>query len=152
VFLGRLNLDDQVGFDGFFSAVGGGPPVTTPFTCVFKSEDGTDHYEIDGRFEFRPPRPPDPCQAEVSRVTAARGVLADIETELGDLQEELGHSSPAEKAGIIREIRRIRSKDIPPAAAALDAAEQALARCRAHQGLVVDGVVVADPRRFAPSG
>lgn len=152
VFLGTLNLDDEVGFATFFSEIQDDQQDAQPFTLSFLSKDEHNHYEIDGRFELRMPPAPDRCQAEVDRVSQARAALAGLQATIRSLQDELREAPPAQKPFLIREIRRIRTEEVPAAAAALEAAQRALARCRTIQGVLVDGVVVADPLVFDPRG
>lgn len=152
VFLGTLNLDDEVAFASFFSEIEGDAQETRSFTLAFVSDDERNHYEIDGRFQLRPPPAPDRCQPQIDRVNQARGALAGLEATIRSLQEELREAPPSQKPFLIAEIRRIRREEMPVAAAALEAAQRALARCRALGGVISEGVVVADPLLFDPRG
>lgn len=147
VFLGNLNLDDEIGFDTFFQDVAEieDDESDTSFTLSFATSDGDNHYEIDGRLELRQPPPPDPCQDEVDRVSQARANVEGVQASIQALQEELRQAAPSQKAGFIAEIRRIRAQELPAAVAALEAAQQALALCRARQDPFGGRVVVADP-------
>lgn len=152
VFLGTLNLDDEVGFASFFTEIQDDQQETQPFSLRFLSKDERNNYEIDGRFELRTPPAPDRCQAQIDRVNQARADLAGVQAEIRSLQDELREAPPSQKPSIIREIRRIRTEEVPALAAALEATQRALDRCRAGQGVLVDGVVVADPLVFDPRG
>lgn len=149
VFLGSLDLDDQLAFGTFFAEVGGGGP-DDPFTLRLiegSAANPKQHYEIDGRLELRPPPAPDPCQAQADRVDRARVALDGLQSEIAGLQAELQNASPQEKPVILAQIRQIRRDLIPEAAQALDLARTALARCRALQGTIgpVGPLVVGDP-------
>ena len=130
IAVGSLNLDDQIGFQ----MVSGLQPQ--PFTLRYEKES-SNVYEITGRFEWQTVQV-DACAAESAWVQRAQSVLNGIEGSIAALQEEL-HSGVAgsAKAAIIREIRRIRAEEIPPAIADLEAARAALAQCRAGSGTVV---------------
>lgn len=138
VLLGTLDLDDEVGVDSFFTEIADQSPSSRPFTLRYEKtgtvlgQTFTNRLEIDGRLELRQPPPPDPCQAQVNRVKTAREAVDAVQATIRALQEELSQASPAEKAAIIREIRRIREEELPPVVAALEAAQRALALCRAQ--------------------
>jgi hypothetical protein len=150
VAIGTLDLDDQIGFDTWSGDIKDGdkaftlhfekmmfvPIINTPVTVT---------YEIDGRLELRDPPGSDPCQAQVDRVARARDALNGLLTQIKDLQAELKQAGPQLKPALIAEIRRIRDEELPPAAAAVVAAQHALTLCRAHQSVLAGGVVVADP-------
>lgn len=151
VFLGSLDLDDEIGFDSWFTEIDSQEPTQRAFTLSFEKtvtiptpfgpRTTTNHYEIDGRFELREPPPPDPCQAEIDRVRRARGLVDGIQAQVRALQAELREASPSLKPALIREIRRIRAEELPAAVAALEAAQRALALCRATQEPVVLGTL-----------
>lgn len=134
VFLGTLDLDDEIGFDTHFVDlddldIGSG----TDFTLTFASGDGRNVYEIEGRVELRATPAPDPCQEQIDRVNRARATLDGIEASIRALQADLQGAAPSQKAAIVAEIRRIRAEEVPAAAADLEAARQALAQCRLRQ-------------------
>ena len=128
VAIGSLNLDDQMGFATHFVDVVDEMP-TSSFTLPF-GVGSNNQYEIDGRVELRMVPNPDPCQAERDRVRAAQDTLDGLRAMVVELQEELQHASPSEKPGILKMIRQIRTEEIPPAQAELDAARQALSVCQ----------------------
>jgi hypothetical protein len=141
LFLGTLDLDDEIGFDTWFTEIDDQDTSPRPFTLRFEKTVTvnvlgqeltiSNHYEIDGRFELRQPPAPDPCQDEVDRVRQARAVVDGHQAATRASQAELREALPSQKPGIIREIRRIREEDLPPAVAAFEAAQRALALCRA---------------------
>jgi hypothetical protein len=139
VFLGSLDLDDELGFDAALTAIDESEGDPRPFTLTFEKSATIlgvqirNHYELDGRFELREPPRPDPCQAEIDRVTRAQGQVDGIEAQIRSSQDELRDAPPQEKAALIAEIRRLRLEELPPAVAALEAARRALARCRTLQ-------------------
>jgi hypothetical protein len=138
VFLGKLNLDDLIGNDTFFTEIDSNETAVSRFTLKFENtialdtkEEVTNHYELDGRFELREPPPPDPCQAEIDRVKQARTRIDSIQADIRRLGDELHEAPPTEKPEINKEIRRIRDEVLPAAVATLEAAQRALALCRA---------------------
>lgn len=149
VWVGTLNLDDQVGSDFLALTDDSFPSLRTrPFQMVFRSEGSnpSNVYTIDGRMEVVPVVK-DPCQALVDRVQQAQAVIDGIEQEIRGLQEQLtGHPAaglpPLSKAAIIAEIRRIRAEDLPPAEAELASARAALSICRARPNPFPNGGVV----------
>jgi hypothetical protein len=126
VFIGSLNLDDQIGFATEFVEV---TDNTSSSSFTLQFVDSNNNYEIDGRVELRQTPPQDPCQAQIGRVQAASSLVDSLQATIRSLQEELQDASPSEKPAILREIRRIRQEEIQPAGE-LEAARQALAAYR----------------------
>lgn len=62
IAIGTLNLDDQIDFEFFFTAVPDSQPSPEPFTLEFRTANGRNHYALDGRFELLPPPAADPGQ------------------------------------------------------------------------------------------
>jgi hypothetical protein len=141
VFLGNLKLDDDIGFATSFLTIDERESVPGPFTLQFEKlakviilgQEITihNHYELAGHFELRKPPPLDPCQDIIDLVQQARTVVDSLQAQIQGLQEELKGASPSEKADILKLIRRIRADELPPAVEELEAAQQALAACRA---------------------
>jgi hypothetical protein len=152
VLLGTLDLDDEIGFDSFFTQIEDDEQAPSPFRLRFEKVSITpfgelrNEYEIDGRFELREPPAPDPCQAMIDRVNRARAAVDGLEAQIRSLQEEAREAPPQQKAGLLREIRRIRAEEVPAAATALEAARRGLAECRARRATSADrSSVVTDP-------
>ncbi|HVL93156.1 MAG TPA: hypothetical protein VM264_07410 [Acidimicrobiales bacterium] len=148
IAIGSLDVDDQIGFSAASAKVDDGDRA---FTLRFEktvrlpppfNQEITNHYEIDGRFEFRLPPPPDRCQAEVEGLNAARAAVSGLQAQIAALQAELQSASPAEKPFLIAEIRRVRTEELPDALAALERATRALEQCRSRPGR---GGVIFDP-------
>ena len=72
---------------------------------------------------------PPVCQAERAAQEHALAVVKGLQGQRAALQQQLHHATPQQKAGIIAAITRINEVDLPPAEAALAAAEAALATC-----------------------
>lgn len=150
IAIGSLDLDDEVGFDSVSRRIDDGD---TTFTLAFEktvrlpppfNTEIKNHYEIDGRVELRQPPPPDRCQAEIDLLNRARATVTGLQGQIAALQAELRGASPQEKPFLISEIRRIRREELPPALAAVEAAERALAVCRARPDRPGGGVVLDD--------
>ena len=60
-----------------------------------------------------------------------------LQTQRQLLQDQLHHATPQQKSGIIAQIKHIAEVDLPPAEAALAAAQAALQACLAHHGPAV---------------
>lgn len=86
VALGTLDLDDEIGFDSWFTTVEQG---SEPEDFRLSFENDSNHYEIEGRFELREPPAPDPCQAQVDRVSRAAAAVNGLESTIRTLQAEL---------------------------------------------------------------
>jgi hypothetical protein len=146
-FLGTFNFDDKIGFDSFDTSYTPGDQGET-FRLRFESKDGSNLYEIDGRLEFTQPPDPEACANEREAVRRARERVNGIQAELDQIAQDVRDAdSPAEKAALIAEARRIRREELLPANAALQAAERALERCLAGQ--VDQGPVLGARRRRA---
>lgn len=65
--------------------------------------------------------------AEQDQVRAAERALDGLRAVTAKLQDELQHAPSMQKPEILRMIRQLRTEEIPPAVAELDAARQALA-------------------------
>jgi hypothetical protein len=141
VYLGWLNVDDFMGADfkrfatldptsftlKVFGAAGdlivgnlfGGHPtaVNPPI-----------EYEIDGNLSVIEGTV-DPCQVEVDGVKAAEAGVKAVERAIARLQSQLHRSGPAEKAGMISQIKDLTDVQLPAAKARLDTAQAALKRC-----------------------
>ncbi len=143
VYLGWLNLDDFMGSD--FKRF---PDLTpTTFTLSLKGFSGDliihnagsstptatnppVEYEIKGNLKIQPVVV-NICQAQVDAVNAAQAALKGLQDQVHSLQLQLQHATPQEKSGIIAQITRINTVQIPPAQAALDNAKVALEKCKA---------------------
>jgi hypothetical protein len=146
VFAGILNLDDSIGND--FKSFGKDSLRPEAFTLHFKAQgkilggiDTLSEYEIRGQLQIKPVVA-DRCQAQVNAVNAAQSVVNGIEAEIRALQDELsggGDGPSLPKSFIIAEIKRIRTEELAPAVADLQAARAALKACREQSG-----------RRFPP--
>jgi hypothetical protein len=102
-------------------------------------------YSIRGRLQVQPVRI-DPCKRQVDAVTGAQSAVNSINQEIKILQAELNgkfppNEPPRPKSFIIKEIKRIRDEELPPAMAALRTAREALNACRQQQSLVIKSPV-----------
>jgi hypothetical protein len=153
VFAGSLDLDDEHGFDNFWVDLSAANLPATQFRLQFVNTRRikifgdeivvTTNYEIDGHYEVREPPAPDACQDEVDGLRRARSAAAGIEATIRALQGQLRLASPAQRAALIAEIRRLRIEELPQASAAVGRAARALERCRARQ-------IVIGPDDVAP--
>lgn len=89
-------------------------------------------YELRGRLEIESVAV-DQCQAEVRAVIEAQGNVEGVEARITELQDQLSGvgDDRIPKSEILAEIKRLRRVEMPRAEAALEAARQALAGCRA---------------------
>ncbi len=125
VFLGTLHLDQERGSD--FSYFPDATPTNIGLTLA---DDSSNRYAIQGGLLVRTP-PIDLCQAQVDRANAAQKVVDGLNTQKSNLQAQLAHAGPAQKAGIIAQIKQCDDA-LPGAQADLDDANRALQACRDH--------------------
>ena len=129
-------MDDYNGSD--FESFGEDSLSPAAFTLHFEAKgnivgafETLSQYEIQGQLQVRPVTV-DRCQGQVNGVNPAQAVVNGIEAEIRNLQDQLrggGDEPPLPKAFIIAEIRRIRTEELAPAVAALEAARSALNTC-----------------------
>ena len=98
-------------------------------------------YSIRGRLQVQSVQI-DACKRQVDAVTGAQSAVNSINQEIKALQAELNgtvstNEPPRPKSFIIKEIKRIRDEELPPAMAALQTAREALDACRRLQSLPV---------------
>lgn len=100
---------------------------------TFTLNRGSDRFTLTGRVQVSPFFPPR-CQAERDAVAQALAVVNGLQHQREILQDQLHHATPQQKSGIIVLIKRISEVDLPPAEAALAAAQAALAACEGRFG------------------
>lgn len=135
VVAGTLNLDDIVGsqFVSFETLAAG------PLNLTFRSGDDNE-YRVEGNLRVQPVVV-DPCQAQIDAVREAQRGVDAVDASIRSLQEELGSAPPGMKPGLIALIRKMQEEDLPGAMVALEAANQALQRCRIRtMGLPRDAI------------
>ncbi len=150
VFLGLLNLDDTIG--NAFQTFDPIESTALSFLIEKRTSGGAldQSFTIDGQFQVRPV-PVEMCPAEAAAVKAAQAMVKGIEDLIRSLQDELQTASPSLKPFLVSEIRRLRREDLSMALDELEAAQAALAACRARHDrfhdIVVeqDGILVATP-------
>jgi hypothetical protein len=96
------------------------------------------HISLLGKIVFAKP---DPCQSQEDAVKAAQRAIEGLESQIISLKNQLSTASPAEKAAINAEIKRIRKEDVPAAEKRLEDAKKALAHCHLHPPLDNGGVL-----------
>lgn len=139
VFVGTLNLDDIINSDfASFADL-----VPTRIILTFRA-GASDVYLIQGNLQVRPVRV-DLCQTEVDSVKVAQSAVNGVDAEIRQLQDDLQHASPADKPGILAEIKRLREEDLASAQDALEDARRALQVCRNRTQSVLTPERILEP-------
>jgi uncharacterized repeat protein (TIGR03803 family) len=72
----------------------------------------------------------DPCQAEADGLRTAEAFVANLQSRLESLQNQLRNASPTDKPRILEKIRQLEEVDIPIGDARIERAQRALESCR----------------------
>jgi hypothetical protein len=75
------------------------------------------------------------CEAEQLAVNQDQVVVNQLEAQLAEMKKELAQAPPAEKPGILQDIKEFSKTELLPAVSQLNRAKAALAACRAGQAV-----------------
>lgn len=136
IFLGTLRLDDARGSDSSYF-----PDATPTNISLTLADDSSNRHAIQGALQVRTPTV-DLCQAQVDRVNAAQKVVDGLNAQKTSLQNQLQHAGPAQKAGIVAQIKQV-DDELVGAQADLDDAVRALKACRDRLKQLVETIRTA---------
>jgi Tachylectin len=126
---GNVSNPVVVGFDGWsdfkFLFAGG-----SRIYAAEKALTPDHHYEIDCTLQVTPVTA-DPCAAQKNAVSADQAAVQNIKDQITALQQEAEAAIGPQKLFLLKQIRDLK-KNLGPAQAVLDRANQALASCLAH--------------------
>jgi hypothetical protein len=104
-------------------------------------------YELFGRIRVESIVQPDPCESLLAAFNAAVKHLKGIDATIAGLQADLKTASPGEKPGIIKEIKRLKTVERPPAVEAVATTRAAYEKCSGGFRFVSSPVRLRERRR-----
>ena len=114
--------------------------VTNQSFTVSLGDNNSNSYVIDAVMQLKPVL----CEAEQNQVNQDTVVVNQLKAQLAEMKKEFAQAPPAEKPGILEDIKEFTKDELTPAEAKLTKDTKALNACRAASGVAAQvGVNVA---------